>query len=179
MRTRNLFLRWTLLLSLLLSVPAAGRSWLGAFFSPKATGISSVSSVGTGEDAFVQADLLLDMNGVYRAWNDSPGLQLRVAADYVIVRGALATGTTLSWMAGPGLMFGYVSDSDNVFGFSGSVTAGTSLMFDFLRKVGIVLSFSADMGLHYSRSDGHPVMRSYRNGYFRAYYPELRLLYQF
>ena len=52
-------------------------------------------------------------------------------------------------------------------------------MFDFLRKVGIVLSFSADMGLHYSRSDGHPVMRSYRNGYFRAYYPELRLLYQF
>ena len=119
------------------------------------------------------------MNGVYRAWNDSPGLQLRVAADYVIVRGALATGTTLSWMAGPGLMFGYVSDSDNVFGFSGSVTAGTSLMFDFLRKVGIVLSFSADMGLHYSRSDGHPVMRSYRNGYFRAYYPELRLLYQF
>lgn len=179
MRILKPILRWGLLLSLLCSVPASGRSWLGAFFSPKATGLSSLSTVGAGEDAFIQADLLLDMNGVYRAWNDSPGLQLRVAADYVILRGKFPTGTSLRWMAGPGLMFGYVSDIDNVFGFTGGLTAGTSLMFDFSRKVGVVFSFSADLGLHYRKTDVHPILKSYRNGYFRSYYPEVRLLYNF
>ena len=179
MRIRKPYLRWILVLSLFCSVPAAGRSWLGAFFSPKATGLSSLSSIGAGEDAFIQADLLLDMNGVYRAWNESPGLQLRAAAEYVIIRGSFATGTAIRWMAGPGLMFGYVSDVDNVFGFTGCVTAETSLMFDFRRKVGIVFSFAADLGLHYRETEVHPILKSYRNGYFRAYYPEIRLLYNF
>ena len=75
-------------------------------------------------------------------------------------------------------LYRIISDNRRDTADKGCLCIGT-LMFDFLRKVGIVLSFSADMGLHYSRSDGHPVMRSYRNGYFRAYYPELRLLYQF
>lgn len=173
------YLRWILLLSLLCSVPASGRSWLGAFFSTKASGLSSMSSIGEDESRLLKTDILLDMNGVFRGWNSMPGLQIRVAGEYILASHVFSTGTGFRFLAGPGLVTGFVSDSDNAYGFVGGVSGGMSMLFDFRHDISISLSWSADFCLHYRAPERHPTLTAYRNGLLRAYVPELRILYQF
>ena len=168
-----------LLLLSLVCLSADGRSWLGGLFSPKGTGLSSLSTAGESTYSLLRADLLLDMNGIIRGWNTSPGLRLRFANNYVLASAEFSTGTVFHFLAGPGLTVGYVSDIDNVFGWMGGVTADTALMFDFTRHIALCLSLSADFGMHYRSVDHHAVLSSYRSGMYHAYYPELTIYYRF
>lgn len=160
------------------SFPAAGQSWIGLHSSPKWAGVSGFITTKGGESRY-RSDLLLDMNGVFRGWNEIPGIRLRLTRDYLLLHRDLPTGTSLYWLAGPGLTLGYLSDSDNIYGFLGGLTIESALFLDFARPFSVCMGLSADFGLHYRMKDHHGVLQFYRNGVYRAYYPEIMLLYRF
>ena len=175
MRGRVKFLTLVLVL-LAAGVPAQGRTWVGTHYSPKSLGFSGFFSAGEG---LVRTELLLDMNGIIRGWNEMPGTRLRGCMDFPIYVTRLSTGTTLQLIAGPGVTLGYVSDAEKDYGFVGGLTADAGLFFHFSRPISVCFSFSADLCLLYRQENHHAVMNVYGNGLAHAYYPEISIFYRF
>lgn len=157
-----------------LKAPAAG-----GYFSIKGIGVSV--SIPMPEGNFSRITLASDMEDVLTGNTDVPGVKATYCFNYCFVQADGIDNLVVYFAAGPGITAGYLRDKDNsrgpVFGINGSITAA----FVFDKKAIISFGWSADAAMHMRKRTGadNNVIHFYRNGLYRAFYPELRIMYYF
>ena len=171
-----------LLTLLLLLTAGAGESpaqsvAAGALLSPKGSGVAFRLDRGALLYDFA---LTADFYGVLRQ-GARPGYAFSFYANPVLSRSQPHPELLVRVFAGPGIGTGWVADrGGHGFGLAATLNADFGVSFDFARQLSTTLGFQAGLGLHATgKSLQGSVVRLYRNGLVRSFYPEARILYRF
>lgn len=161
---------------------------LGGYYSFKGFGASALYG-REGSENLISVTAIMDVTSIlYREeMIRVPGSQFRFSYDYYLKHWTIpATGTSVDWFAGPGVMVGYMRDVDKKHGLTVAATGETGLLFNFVKDCIISLVFTVDLGVHYGKRSTYedinrydPTIDPYKNGIFRIPYPELRIMRRF
>lgn len=179
-------------LLLLGSMTAEGQTFLaGTFQSPKGMGLTAMLDTDQGRETNILT-IRTDFYGVLSGRTPEIGAFLCYTHDYIFFRRE-AVNYDMLLHAGAGSMLGYAHDFEKgIFSSfdreldrnAGGVLAlvgNAGVRFDFRRRLSLDISFSAAPGLHL-RSDpetGAWLLSFYKNGCYRAYFPQINLMYRF
>ena len=175
------------ILFIALSAPyaqARGGIGAGAVFSMKECGVSMVFPSNDRRAPEPALDIVADLGGVIFGGGKMCGGAVRFTDNFFF--GGWTTGDNDTFVAlyvGPGAMAGYVRDypSDR-FGPVAAFSMNAGVISFFRRfPLRITVGFGADLGVVFGKGKGGrgPVLKFYKNGAYRAYYPEMRLVYAF
>lgn len=160
------------------------RILIGAFNSPKSIGPSL--SIFTKDGMVHSFALLADLGGVATSTMSSPGWKFMWNVDNIELKGEISA-EPLSYCiyAGHGVSLGQVYDFERTGkGWMGSMTlnAGIALLFDC--RVAVCMDFSMEYGLTLTGEGRFRIAEPskqdlcfYRNGIFRSYIPQIKILY--
>ena len=175
------------MLFIALSAPyaqARGRVGTGAVFSMKECGVTLVFPSNDRRAPEPSIDLVADLGGVLFGGAKMCGGAIRFTDNFFF--GGWPAGdndTFVAVYAGPGAMAGYVRDypSDR-YGPVAAFSVNAGIISFFKRfPLRISVGFGADLGVVFGKGKGGrgTVLRFYKNGVFRSYYPEIKLVYAF
>lgn len=171
---------------------SAGQTFLaGMYHSPKGVGLSAMLDTDRGQETNILT-LRTDFYGVLSGRTREMGGFLSYTHDYIFFRRE-GENYDIHLHAGAGGMVGYAHDFEKgIFSTydreldrnAGGVLAlvgNAGVRFDFRNRLSLDVSLSAAPGLHL-RSDpetGAWLLSFYKNGCYRAYFPQIILMYRF
>lgn len=148
----------------------------GGYFSPKGTGISTILD---REGYFYDISAAFDLEGMILGATARPGVRASLLRASVLATPTVGE-TVLRFYAGPGVAVGYVRDNAAGKGVMGCLCGGFGMLAELRGDVLAGVSIMADFGLHMTRgASGQWVLDLYRNGLYRAWWPEVRVLHRF
>ena len=161
---------------------------LGGYYSFKGFGATALYA-REGSQSTLSMTALIDLASIlYREeMIRVPGSQFRFSYDYSLKEWTIdATGTQVRFVAGPGVMLGYLRDVDKKHGLAVAATGEAGLLFNFIKDCVISVKFTVDLGVHYGKRSTYedinrydPTIDPYKNGFRRIPYPELRIMRRF
>ncbi|MCI1786025.1 MAG: hypothetical protein LKI59_07815 [Bacteroidales bacterium] len=152
----------------------------GTFHSPKGAGIAL--DLNTGKDnTYFSFIVNADFHGIINGKTKMPGIMFSYFYNFESVRRKLNTESYISFYAGPGTVAGYLKDKGKDFGAMGGLAADAGINMIFSKSFVISFGWSSEFAFHLKKSDNpdYNVMTLYKNGVYRWYYPELKILYEF
>jgi hypothetical protein len=151
---------------------------IGSMHSPKSLGftIEFPDNDYNASDLFC---LLADMHGLWDGTRPMPGIKMSYIRNVTLQEFRLDDCIEASLYSGPGIILGYVRDSDKPFGFMTGLTGDIGLRLFFPNRVVVYFEFGVDVGLFVGK---HPYtsdinMTYYQSGLKNFFYPQLRIAY--
>ena len=151
---------------------------IGSMHSPKSLGftIEFPDNDYNASDLFC---LLADMHGLWDGTRPMPGIKMSYIRNVTLKEFRLDDCIEASLYSGPGIILGYVRDSDKPFGFMTGLTGDIGLRLFFPNRVVVYFEFGVDVGLFVGK---HPYtsdinMTYYQSGLKNFFYPQLRIAY--
>ena len=179
-------------LLLLRSMNAGGQNVLaGTFQSPKGIGFTAMFDSAQGGETNILT-LRTDFYGFLTGRTLEAGAFVSYSHDYYFFRREFA-GCDLSLHAGAGGMLGYAHDFEKGFfssfdreldrpaGGVAALVGNAGIRLDFRRHITLDISLSAAPGVHLRThpETGAWLLTFYKNGCYRAYFPQINLMYRF
>ena len=155
----------------------------GALFSSKGCGISIVFPSSEGNAPEPSLDFIADFSGFLGGKVPACGAMVRFTDNFMIGGWDLSGGSDIFFYAGPGVSAGWVMDKGRRnYGPMAAFSADAGIAVVFRRfPVRMYFGLSADLGIIADRGKygkGY-VLRLYKDGLQRAYFPELKIAYAF
>lgn len=176
----------TLLAVLCEAVPASAESHVGATFphgwaagiasSPDHIGLTARTRDSDG--LFNTFTLTLEMRGIYKGAEHSPGVQFSFLHNRFIWQGRTPGGYRCMLYAGPGVTGGYVRNRGEDLGLMAGVCGDIGGGVKLLGGITMAVELKADAAFLISDLSS-PSMTFYRAGLYRCWLPVLRIIYEF
>lgn len=151
----------------------------GMYFSPKS--IEATFSVRGVESFSSMVNIGADMCGVYNGKYSKPGVSLAYYGLFDILSCDLGKETALALYTGPGCHLGYVRDKGiDDYGLAAGLGGRIGVAFRFKSPFVVCIDFSAVLGCHITgQNEFENKMSIYKNGIYKAYFPQLGIKYSF
>ena len=151
---------------------------IGTMHSPKSLGFT-VELPDYDYNASDFFSLLADMHGLWDGTRPMPGIKMSYIRNVTLTEFRLDDCIEASLYSGPGIILGFVRDSDKPFGFMGGLTGDIGLRLFFPNRVVVYFEFGMDIGLFISRNQyiSGLDMTYYQSGLKNCFYPQLRIAY--
>lgn len=149
----------------------------GGTWSSRQCGISASISPEAG--LFNEISISADLWDVLDGSEGCPGLIASYDRIYSIQTWS-HRDSDISLFIGPGYSAGWVLDRGKDWGWLAGMDVIVGIMASFRTPVDLCFGFKAILGLHADVNSTHnSTLTFYKNGYQRAYLPELRIRYRF
>lgn len=159
----------------------------GTFNSFKGYGLAA--DIPASDGNFRSVNLWADYRDLIGGETDGIGIKASFIHNFLIYNTLLPNGVGLEIYSGPGIAIGYVGDRKSGRGAMGAFSADVGVRLRFSRPVVISIGVTADLGLHAGKPEDEPkkpdgsgaktVLSMYENGIRHAWFPEVRVMYNF
>lgn len=169
-----------LLLATVISFPSAAQQRgfaMGSSWSTRQCGLNA--SFSPDADAINEVSLCADLWDVLDGSSRTPGVIASYDKCYAL-RTWEHEDCGISLYLGPGFCAGWVMDKDKEWGWLAGMDILMGISASFRVPVEICFGLKAVLGLHADVNNPHnSTLTFYKNGWQRAYQPELRIRYRF
>lgn len=150
----------------------------GLASSPRGIGLALMTQKSPAY--FNSYSLVADLNGVLSGKRPFPGLKGTYVYDVILKEFTVENDVSACFYAGPGLVAGYVRDTDKPFGVVSGLAGNTGVRFDFKRGVSILAECQADIAVYLSRNQryGNIDLTLYNAGVVRSFYPHIKIMFK-
>ena len=162
-----------------LCLPAkAGKLTAGTVHSPKGFGVCF--DYVCSPKLYNAYSLVADLYGVLDGTEQMPGIKAGFSHCTRLAGWTKEKGE-INLFAGPGAGFGYVRDYDSGgrFGICTTLAGTFCARYAFERGITVDMGVILELGIFSSRKDGHVQTTFYKNGVFRSYIPQIKIIYCF
>lgn len=156
----------------------AGKLTAGTVHSPKGFGVCF--DYVCSPKLYNAYSLVADLYGVLDGSEKMPGIKANFFHCTRLAGWTKESGV-INLFAGPGAGFGYVRDYDSNgrYGLCTTLAGTFCARYAFDRGITVDMGVIMELGIFSCRKDGHVQTSLYKNGIFRSYLPQIKIIYCF